>query len=81
MKSTGDQLLALLPDDPDGLLAKFKKRKPGDDAAPPDSEEPKAAPATPSPPVRPKADAGKTNAATSAQDDKRKLDSLLKGGR
>jgi membrane protein required for colicin V production len=81
LKSTGDQLLALLPDDPDGLLAKFKKRKPGDDAAPPDSEEPKAAPATPSPPVRPRADAGKTNAATPAQDDKRKLDSLLKGGR
>jgi membrane protein required for colicin V production len=72
-------LLALLPDDPDGLLAKFKKHKPGDDAAPPDSEEPKAAPATPSPPVRPKAD--RTNVTTPAQDDKRKLDSLLKGGR
>jgi membrane protein required for colicin V production len=80
LKSTGDQLLALLPDDPDGLLAKFKKHKPGDDAAPPDSEEPKAAPATPSPPVRPKADAGKTNTTTPAPDDKRKLDSLLKGG-
>jgi membrane protein required for colicin V production len=80
LKSTGAQLLSLLPDDPDGLLAKFKKRKPGDDAAPPDSEEPKTAPATPSPPIRPKADAGKAGATTPA-DDKRKLDSLLKGGR
>jgi membrane protein required for colicin V production len=80
LKSTGDQLLALLPDDPDGLLAKFKKHKPSDDAAPPDSEEPKAAPATPSPPVRPKADAGKTNTTPPALDDKRKLDSLLKSG-
>ncbi len=76
LKATSDQLLALLPDDPEGLLAKLKKRKAGagEEAPPPETDqEPKAAPATPSPPARPKA------AAPSAPDDKGKLDSLLKG--
>ncbi len=86
LKTTSEKLLELLPDDPDGLLAKFKKHKPGsgEDAPPPETDiEPKAAPATPSPPApptppaRPKADAGPP--ANSAPDDKRKLDSLLKG--
>ena len=52
LKATGDQLLALLPNDPDGILANFKKHKPGaaDEAAPPDADqESKAAPPTPSP--------------------------------
>jgi membrane protein required for colicin V production len=84
LKSTGQQLLALLPDDPDGLLAKLKKQKPGDEASPPDSDEPKSAPATPSPPVRPRAEAPKTEStkpAATATEDKRKLDSLLKNPR
>ena len=50
LKATSDQLLALLPDDPDGLLAKFKKPKQpaaSDDTPPPESDsEPKAAPPT-----------------------------------
>lgn len=81
LKATGDQLLALLPDDPDSLLSKLKKHKPGADEAapPPDADtEPKAAPATPSPPVRPKAQPAP--AAPSPQQDKTKLDSLIKGG-
>ncbi len=79
LKATSDELLALLPDDPEGLIAKLKKPKPapGEDAPPPETDqEPKAAPATPSPPVRPK-----TEAAPSAPDDKGKLDSLLNGAR
>ncbi len=83
LKATGDQLLALLPDDPDGILAKFKKHKPGavDETAPPDADqEPKAAPATPSPPVKPNAHASQAQAdAAPAPDDKHKLDALVKG--
>jgi membrane protein required for colicin V production len=88
LKATSDQLLALLPDDPDGILAKLKKHKPGggEDAPPPETDqEPKAAPATPSPPappVRPKAQlAPAAPAAAAAPDDKHKLDSLVKGAR
>ncbi|MGO9388780.1 CvpA family protein [Rhodoblastus sp.] len=86
LKTTSDQLLALLPDDPDGILAKLKKHKPGagEEAPPPETDqEPKAAPATPSPPVRPKAQLAPTAlpAASAAGDDKRKMDSLIKGGR
>jgi membrane protein required for colicin V production len=81
LKATSDQLLALLPDDPDGLLAKFKKPKQpaaSDDTPPPESDsEPKAAPpmaSPPAPPVRP----NKTDAAPAAPDDRKKLDNLLK---
>jgi membrane protein required for colicin V production len=83
LKATSDQLLALLPDDPDGLLAKFKKPKApaGEDAPPPESDsEPKAAPATPSPPVPP-ARPGKPTPAPAAPDDKRTIDNLLKNTR
>jgi membrane protein required for colicin V production len=79
LKATSDQLLALLPDDPEGLLAKFKKPKPsaGDEAPPPETDsEPKAAPATPSPPAPPPRP-NKTNL-PSPPDDKHKLDTLLK---
>jgi membrane protein required for colicin V production len=75
LKSVSAQLLALLPDDPDSLLAKIKKPKPGagEETPPPESDsEPKSAPVTPSPPIKPKAETG---------DDKKKLDSLIKGGR
>jgi membrane protein required for colicin V production len=85
LKATSDQLLALLPDDPEGILSKLKKHKPGagEDAPPPEpDQEPKAAPATPSPAVKPSAaeaaPAGKPKAA-SAPADKQKLDSLVKG--
>ncbi len=86
LKTTSDQLLALLPDDPDGILAKLKKHKPGagEEAPPPETDqEPKAAPATPSPPVRPKAQLAPAvaPAAAAAPDDKHKLDSLVKGAR
>lgn len=82
LKATSDKLLELLPDDPDGLLAKFKKPKPApsEEAPPPETDsEPKSAPATPSPPappVRP----NKTNL-TTPSDDKRKLDNMLRVGR
>jgi membrane protein required for colicin V production len=82
LKATSDQLLALLPDDPDGLLAKFKKPKPAasEEAPPPETDsEPKAAPATPSPPAPPaRPTTGKQDAAPSPTDDKKKLDNLLK---
>lgn len=84
LKATSDQLLALLPDDPDGLLAKFKKPKQpaaSEDTLPPESDsEPKAAPATPSPPVPP-ARPNKADSQPQAPDDKKKLDNLLKGTR
>jgi membrane protein required for colicin V production len=83
LKTTSEQLLALLPDDPDGLLAKFKKPKlpaANEEAPPPESDsEPKAAPATPSPPVPPsRPTTAKPDAAPSPADDKKKLDNLLK---
>jgi membrane protein required for colicin V production len=77
LKATSDQLLSLLPDDPEGLLAKLKKPKPasGEEVPPPETDaEPKTTP--PTPPPRP----NKTNL-TSQPDDKQKLDNLLKNGR
>ena len=46
LQSTGNELMAMLPDDPEGILAKLKKKKPGtDEAAPPEGDsEPKVAP-------------------------------------
>jgi membrane protein required for colicin V production len=86
LKATSDQLLALLPDDPDGLLAKFKKPKQpaaSEDTPPPEAEsEPKAAPATPSPSVAPVPPARPNRTeAPAAPDDKKKLDNLLKSTR
>jgi len=72
LKTASAQLLALLPDDPDGLISRIKKAKPGAEETPSQDAdaEPKDAPATPSPPVKPepKADA-----------DKAKLDQLMRG--
>jgi membrane protein required for colicin V production len=49
LESTGRELMAMLPDDPEGLLAKLRKPKPGpDEATPPEGDtEPKPAPAKP----------------------------------
>ncbi|MCW2273949.1 CvpA family protein [Rhodoblastus acidophilus] len=75
LKTASAQLLALLPDDPDGLISKLKKSKPGADEAPPqDAEsEPKDAPVTPSP-VKPEPPKAKPDAG-----DKTKLDQLMRG--
>lgn len=77
LRATADRLLALLPDDPDGLLAKLKKPK-GEavDAAPPPETDAPARPAAapPSPPPRPTKPAP-------AQDDKQKLEKLLNPAR
>jgi len=78
LQATGDQLLALLPDDPDGIISKLRKPKPAtSDEAPPaeTDQEPKAAPVTPSPPVRKKADSPAV-----APNEKQKLNNLLNGG-
>jgi membrane protein required for colicin V production len=55
LQATGDQLMAMLPDDPEGLLNKLKKNKGGtaSEEQPAESDEPKASPAVPSPPARP----------------------------
>jgi membrane protein required for colicin V production len=56
LQATGDQLMAMLPDDPEGLLNKLKKQRGGGAAeeAPAEGDEPKAAPALPSPaPAKP----------------------------
>jgi membrane protein required for colicin V production len=51
LQATGDQLMAVLPDDPEGILAKLKKPKAigGDEAAPDTDSDPK----TNSPTTRP----------------------------
>ncbi|MBB4196354.1 colicin V synthesis protein [Rhodoblastus sphagnicola] len=87
LKTASDQILALLPDDPDGLISKFKKAKPAatEEAPAPDADaEPKDAPATPSPaaPAKPEAKPqAKPDAKSDAGADKNKLDSLMRGGR
>lgn len=76
LRTASAQLLALLPDDPDGLISKLKKAKPGADEAPPQDadSEPKDAPVTPSP-VKPDAKPDpKSNSG-----DKAKLDQLMRG--
>jgi len=45
LQSTGHQLLAMLPDDPEGILAKLKKPKPSDETPAEGDAEPKPAPA------------------------------------
>ncbi|WOJ89586.1 CvpA family protein [Methylocapsa polymorpha] len=50
LQATGDQLMAVLPDDPEGLLSKLKKPKAGtaaEEPAPDSDVEPKAGPALP----------------------------------
>jgi membrane protein required for colicin V production len=52
LQSTGEELMAMLPDDPEGLLNKLKKAKPASDEPAPDSDTspaPGAAPAAGSP--------------------------------
>ena len=82
LKTASAQLLALLPDDPDGLISKIKKAKPGADEAPPQDAdvEPKDAPATPSP-VKPdaKPEARPEPKAKPEGGDKVKLDQLMRG--
>jgi membrane protein required for colicin V production len=75
LKTASAQLLALLPDDPDGLISKIKKAKPGADEAPPQESdgEPKDAPATPSP-VKPE-----PKAKSDAGVDKGGLDAKIRG--
>jgi membrane protein required for colicin V production len=53
LQATGDQLMAMLPDDPEGLLNKLKKNKGGtaSEEQPAEGDQPK--PAVPTPPARP----------------------------
>src|ERR1700691_1674649 len=53
LQSTGDELIAMLPDDPEGLLDKLKKPKAGSDEAVPDSDTPAATPPVGAPPAPP----------------------------
>ncbi len=71
LQASGEQLIALLPEDPDGILNKLKKPKTSTpDEAPPDSDQDaKAAPAAPSP----------TAAPTLGASEKQKLNSLVNG--
>jgi membrane protein required for colicin V production len=87
LKETGDQIIALLPEDPEGMIARWKakKRMEGEQG---DPGEPPAAPATPSPatPAAPAAPAPtpapqkKTElpqGATQARNDSRALEQLI----
>ncbi len=50
LQATGDQLMAMLPNDPEGILAKLKQPKaaaPSEEAAPDSDVEPKTAPLAP----------------------------------
>jgi membrane protein required for colicin V production len=50
LQATGDQLMAMLPDDPEGILSKLKQPKavaPSEEGAPDSDVEPKPAPAAP----------------------------------
>jgi membrane protein required for colicin V production len=80
LRTASEELLALLPDDPEGLISKLRKPKPAAEEAPaPDADaEPKEAPATPSPPAAPDAKPARPDAAPS---DKSKLDQMMRGGR
>jgi membrane protein required for colicin V production len=49
LQSTGEELMAMLPDDPEGLLNKLKKAKPVSDEPAPDSDTSPAPGATPAP--------------------------------
>ncbi|HKH80485.1 MAG TPA: CvpA family protein, partial [Methylovirgula sp.] len=54
LQSTGEELIALLPDDPEGLLNRLKNPKAATEEAVPDSDTPAAAP-PPAPPAAPPA--------------------------
>jgi membrane protein required for colicin V production len=49
LQSTGEELMAMLPDDPEGLLNKLKKAKPTSDEPAPDSDTSPAPGAAPAP--------------------------------
>jgi membrane protein required for colicin V production len=81
LQATGDQLMAMLPDDPEGILSKLKRPKGGaPDDAPADDADPKLGPGAPAAPQtipgkRTEAKPAETNAY--AQNDRRKLDTIL----
>ncbi len=72
---TGEQIMALLPDDPESILAKLKKNKPGapPEDAPAEGDDSK----TPAPPTRPSQRSDSTPSIKPA--DKQKLDALTTG--
>ena len=72
---TGDQIMALLPDDPESILAKLKKNKPG--APPEDAAAEGDDSKTPAPPTRPSQRSDSTPSIKPA--DKQKLDALTTG--
>lgn len=53
LQSTGEELIALLPDDPEGLINKLKRPKTGSDETVPDGDTPAATPGSPPPPAAP----------------------------
>ena len=55
LQSTGDELIALLPDDPEGYLNKFRKSKAATEEAVPDSDVPSATPPANAPAASPPA--------------------------
>jgi membrane protein required for colicin V production len=50
LQSTGEDLIAMLPDDPEGLLNRLKRPKAATEEAVPDSDTPAPPPASPAPP-------------------------------
>jgi membrane protein required for colicin V production len=80
LKETGDQIIALLPEDPEGMIAKWKARKRMENEQG-DPGEPPAAPATPSQPgaapaePQKKTDAG--SATRTAKVDGKALENLI----
>ena len=84
LQATGDQIMAMLPDDPESIVKRLKKPKSGapDDVPPEPDPEAKAPPQTPAPaPAQKKTSADPPATAvagvTPSQPDRQKLNSLL----
>ena len=77
LSATGDQIMALLPDDPESILAKLKKSKPGapPEDAPAEGDDSKS----PQAPARP-AGSQRSETPSIKPADRQKLDALTAGG-
>ncbi len=77
LSATGDQIMALLPDDPESILAKLKKSKPG---APPEDAPAEGDDSKSPQPARPAGSQRSETTPSIKPADRQKLDALTAGG-
>lgn len=71
LENTGKVIMSWLPDDPEGLLRRFRKPRDGEEAEPPAEQPPQAPQQPPAQPPRPQQRGAASGGAVTAQDEQR----------